>query len=89
MEPAPPDCKNILYYVKDLKKQYGNDIEVIAGYEAGCLGFTLKRQLEKKDVKCVVIAPTSMPDRSRKGTKKIDRRNAVSPQQHNIHACMM
>lgn len=72
-----PDCKNILYYVKDLKKQYGNDIEVIAGYEAGCLGFTLKRQLEKKDVKCVVIAPTSMPDRSRKGTKKTDKRDAV------------
>ena len=25
-----PDRKNILYYVKDLKKQYGNDIEVVA-----------------------------------------------------------
>ena len=34
--------------------------KVICGYEAGCLGFSLLRQLERKGIPCVVMAPTTI-----------------------------
>ncbi|MGN0908814.1 MAG: IS110 family transposase [Succinivibrio sp.] len=33
---------------------------VVCGYEAGCLGFSLLRQLERKGIPCVVMAPTTI-----------------------------
>lgn len=37
-----------------------NEIEVVIGYEAGCLGFSLYHELAYYDVSCVILAPSTM-----------------------------
>lgn len=71
-----PVITNIISYCKGIQKKYGNDTEILVGYEAGCLGFKVKRDLTDNGINCVVIAPTSMPDRTRKNKKKTDKRDA-------------
>ncbi len=57
------------------KKDYGEDAKVVCGYEAGCLGFTLCRNLGKAGLRCVVLAPTTMlKDQKRVKTDKRDSR---------------
>ena len=73
-----PTVSNIVKYCKAIRKEYGKDSEIILGYEAGCLGFKLRRDLEKNDLKCIVLAPTSIPgtEQNRKRRKKTDKRDA-------------
>lgn len=49
---------------------------VVAGYEAGCLGYTLQRSLAEAKVDCRVIAPNRIP---RVGSERIktDARDAI------------
>ena len=49
----PPSIANIVKYCNAIKKQHGNDTEIIVGYEAGSLGFELKRKLEKNGLKWI------------------------------------
>lgn len=37
-----------------------NEIGVVTGYEAGCLGFSLYHELAYYDVSCVILAPSTM-----------------------------
>ncbi|MGN0485474.1 MAG: IS110 family transposase [Lachnospiraceae bacterium] len=68
--------KNILKYLEFLRTIYGDDVNFICGYEAGCLGYTLYHQLTAYNVKCVILAPTTMLEpRSRKRIKT-DKRDA-------------
>ena len=73
-----PAVSNIVKYCKAIRKEYGKDTEIIIGYEAGCLGFKLRRDLEKNDLKCIILAPTSIPgtEQNRKKKKKTDKRDA-------------
>ena len=73
-----PTVSNIVKYCKAIRKEYGKDTEIIIGYEAGCLGFKLRRDLEKNDLKCIILAPTSIPgtEQNRKRRKKTDKRDA-------------
>ncbi|MBR3462618.1 MAG: IS110 family transposase [Clostridiales bacterium] len=73
-----PKISNIVSYCKDLKKRFGEDTEIITGYEAGTLGFSLRRDLEEKNIKCIVVAPSSIPgtEMNRKRRKKTDKRDA-------------
>ena len=73
-----PAVSNIVKYCKAIRKEYGKDTEIIIGYEAGCLGFKLRRDLEKNDLKCIILAPTSIPgtEQNRKRKKKTDKRDA-------------
>ncbi len=73
-----PTVSNIVKYCKAIRKEYGKDTEIIIGYEAGCLGFKLRRDLEKNNLKCIVLAPTSIPgtEQNRKRKKKTDKRDA-------------
>ena len=41
-----PAVANIISYCKGIRKKVGNDTEIVVGYEAGCLGFKLKRDAE-------------------------------------------
>ncbi len=43
-----------------LRTIYGDDANFICGYEAGCLGYTLYHQLTANNVKCIILAPTTM-----------------------------
>lgn len=55
-----PDYKLIKKYVENLKKEMGKTRQVICGYEAGCLGYSLYRQLTNEGIECVILAPTTM-----------------------------
>lgn len=59
----------VVNYVDELRQLYGQDTEVLCGYEAGCLGFTLYHQLHSKGIPCVVMAPTTMMTEGRKRVK--------------------
>ena len=68
--------KNTEKYISNLKKQR-KDIDVVCGYEAGCLGYVPQRELSNKGIKCIILAPTTMA--VQKGGKKVknDFRDAV------------
>ena len=73
-----PVISNIINYCKAIIKEYGNDTEIILGYEADSLGFKLRRDLEKNGLKCLILAPTSIPgtELNRRRKKKDDKRDA-------------
>ena len=50
--------------IKKLFKGIMKAGSAVACYEAGCMGFTLQRTLEKMGVTAVVAAPGKMPRRS-------------------------
>lgn len=70
-----PNYTLILKYLERLKKQLGNDVRFICGYEAGCLGYSLYHDLQKNNVDCVILAPTTMADTTR-NDMKTDKRDA-------------
>ena len=51
--------QNVLKYLENVKKQLG-EVTFICGYEAGPTGFGLCRDLLRKDIACIVMAPTSL-----------------------------
>ena len=78
------DYKNILLFIEDLKRKLGFDdqYDIVCGYEAGCLGYSLYNQLTSVGVKCVILAPSTML--TQKGTRiKTDARDA-----HTIAYCL-
>lgn len=70
------DYKQVLKYLEFLRNIYGDDADFICGYEAGCLGFTLYHQLTNHNVKCVILAPTTMMEQRGKKKIKTDKRDA-------------
>ena len=67
----------VLNYLEAMRFHYGDDAVFICGYEAGCLGFTLYHQLTSHNVKCVILAPTTMPKPAGKKKVKTDKRDAA------------
>ena len=69
------DKLSVLRYCEFLRSRYGRDIDIVCGYEAGCLGYSLYHQLTDLGVTCVILAPTTMM--SQKGKRiKTDKRDA-------------
>ena len=66
----------VISYLEAMRFHYGDEVTFICGYEAGCLGYTLYHQLTNHHVRCVIIAPTSMPVQQGKKKVKTDRRDA-------------
>ena len=73
----------VLNYIEAMRFHYGDDALFICGYEAGCLGFTLYHQLTAHGVKCIILAPTTMPQPKGKKKIKTDKRDA-----RNIARCL-
>ena len=67
----------VLNYLEAMRFHYGDDVMFICGYEAGCLGFTLYRQLTSHNVKCIILAPTTMSKPTGKKKLKTDKRDAA------------
>lgn len=63
---------NLLSEAEDL------DTELIFGYEAGCLGFTLADDIKKMGFECRVMAPSTIRIASTDRIRKTDRRDAKS-----------
>ena len=71
----------VLNYLDAMRFHYGPDAVFVCGYEAGCLGFTLYHQLTSHNIKCVILAPTTMSktDGQEKGENRSTRRCADCP----------
>ena len=67
----------VLNYIEAMRFHYGDDALFICGYEAGCLGFTLYHELTAHNVKCVILAPTTMLQQRGKRKVKTDKRDAA------------
>lgn len=67
----------VINYLEAMRFHYGDDVRFICGYEAGSLGFSLYRQLTAHNVKCIVLAPTTMPKPTKGKKVKTDKRDAV------------
>ena len=62
---------------KWLKEEKGFDnVEFVAGYEAGCLGFSLYKDLTKYGIICKIVAPSTLEKAADSNVKKNDRRDA-------------
>jgi transposase len=55
-----PDYKLILKYIEQIRNRFPEGTEFVSGYEAGCLGYSLYRQLTEHGMKCIILAPTTM-----------------------------
>ncbi len=57
-----PDYKNIILFIEDLKLKLGmyEEYDILCGYEAGCLGYSLYNQLTGVGIRCEILAPTTM-----------------------------
>jgi transposase len=68
--------KSDITKIVKLVKAYTAKGSVVAGYEAGCMGYTLQRALAAESVECRVIPPNHVP---RVGSQRIktDSRDAV------------
>ena len=74
-----PDHKNVLDFIRRIKEKMDpkrqDEIDVECGYEAGCLGYSLFHALTACNLKCRILAPTTML--SEQGPRiKTDRRDA-------------
>lgn len=58
-------------YIKKLKSMRP-DVDVVCGYEAGCLGYNLHRKLKAKEIESVILAPTTMAVARNSSKKKND-----------------
>ena len=70
------DLHELLQYINEVKNNLGIELsQIICGYEAGCLGYTLKKSLDDYDINCVIMAPSTMLNINNKRVKT-DRRDA-------------
>lgn len=62
------------------KKWIGNNYELNVCYEAGCVGYTIARELQKVNINCSVIAPSKIPQKTnyRIKTDRIDSLNLAT-----------
>ena len=67
----------VINYIEAMRFHYGDDVLFICGYEAGCIGFTLYHELTAHNVKCVILAPTTMLQQRGKKKVKTDKRDAA------------
>lgn len=72
-----PDVDLIIKFINNAKKKANEpDADVLAGYEAGCLGYSLYWQLQAKGINCDILAPTTMQRSAKNKVVKNDRRDA-------------
>ena len=73
-----PDYKNNILFIEELKVKLGinEKYDILCGYEAGCLGYSLYNQLTAVGIRCDILAPTTML--TPQGTRiKTDARDAL------------
>jgi len=80
------ETASVLSYIKSIEKRYSDDdVLIVCGYEAGPTGFSLCRQLQKNNISCVVMAPTSLPKSPDEKKRKTDKGDARSLALHLAH----
>ena len=76
IDKTAPTAAAVEKYLSALREQLNCDVEFEYGYEAGCLGYTLERELAKRQLPCVILAPTTMAAAPVNKRKKTDSRDA-------------
>mgnify|MGYP004571174073 FL=1 len=65
-----PELKLLINVIDTFKAKFKDEqLDITLGYEAGCLGYSLYKDLKAKGYNCIILAPTTM--RTLKGGKKI------------------
>lgn len=73
--PADPDL--IIKFIDNAKSIINQpDADIKAGYEAGCLGYSLYWQLAERGIDCDILAPSTMQRSAKNKVLKNDRRDA-------------
>ncbi len=83
---VPAKASYVVKLVDKLKQKYASagGIEVECGYEAGCLGYSLYKELTKAGIKCTILAPTTMFNSNNNRRVKNDSRDSMT-----IAQCLM
>ena len=68
--------KNTEKYICNLKSQR-KDIDIVCGYEAGCLGYVPYRELTRSGINCKILAPSTMAVQKGGKKQKNDFRDAL------------
>ena len=77
MDAKPSLIKQYLNEMEKLLEDKGyEEIEFITCYEAGCLGFSLYKEMVKLGINCKIVAPTTLHKSADSNVKKNDRRDA-------------
>ena len=76
-----PTAKAVKQYLVGVSLSRSEECEFVCGYEAGCLGYTLYHQLTSMNIRCVIMAPTTILHDSKR--VKTDRRDA-----ENLARCL-
>ena len=67
---------DLLRYIETVKTSIKKkEVIIKCGYEAGCLGYSLKKALDEYNVDCVIMAPSTMLNINNKRVKT-DKRDA-------------
>lgn len=71
-------AENIEVYLDTLRynEKDPENVKFICGYEAGCLGYSLYRELKKRGIDCRILAPSTMATSPLDSRKKNDRLDA-------------
>ena len=67
------EAKLIKKFIDGIKKDLNEDLEFKCGYEAGCLGFSLYKELKALNIECDILAPTTMQSSSKNKVVKTDK----------------
>ena len=68
--------KNLIKIKGNISGMSDDEIKIVCGYEAGCLGYSLERSLQLRGIECHIMAPSTMSKEP--GQKvKTDRRDAL------------
>lgn len=70
-----PTLNGVLEFIKAVRDE-NPECEIEVGYEAGCTGYPLYRQLTGNAVPCMILAPSTMPAAPESRRKKTDKRDA-------------
>lgn len=65
-----------MQFIENIKKKVKDECDILCGYEARCLGFSLYHELIKKGIRCVILAPTTMLTQQGKRVNT-DKRDAL------------
>ncbi len=76
-----PDFDELKKYLVKLDKALGGSSRFVCGYEAGCLGYSLYRQIQNYpwkgfEVECVILAPSTMVLSANERLQKTDQLDA-------------
>ena len=77
LQKIAPDSELVVQYLQSAKGFYDLNAHIVCGYEAGCLGYSLYRELTALGVDCVILAPSTMPTEKGKKHIKTDKRDAM------------